>query len=68
MPFQVIIRLEWELRLIQSSEPLLLPYAVRSFQLFTEEPRIENGEIVLSQQPGPGIEFDEDALDRFEVR
>ena len=39
-----------------------------TFQLFTEEPRIENGEIVLPQKPGLGIEFDEDALDRFEVR
>ena len=39
-----------------------------TFQLFTEEPRIENGEIVLPQQPGLGIEFDEDALDRFEVQ
>ncbi len=39
-----------------------------TFQLFTEEPRIENGAIVLPQHPGLGIEFDEDALDRFEVR
>jgi L-alanine-DL-glutamate epimerase-like enolase superfamily enzyme len=39
-----------------------------TFQLFTEEPRIENGEIVLPQKPGLGIEFDEDALDRFEAR
>ena len=38
-----------------------------TFQLFTEEPKIENGELVLSEKPGLGIEFDEANLDRYEV-
>ncbi|MCH7801630.1 MAG: mandelate racemase/muconate lactonizing enzyme family protein, partial [Chloroflexi bacterium] len=36
-----------------------------TFGMFTEEPKIENGMIVLSDKPGLGIEFDEEALDRY---
>jgi L-alanine-DL-glutamate epimerase-like enolase superfamily enzyme len=36
-----------------------------TFPMFTEEPRIEDGQIVLPQKPGFGIEFDEQALDRM---
>ncbi|MDP6420167.1 MAG: mandelate racemase/muconate lactonizing enzyme family protein [SAR202 cluster bacterium] len=36
-----------------------------TFQLFTEEPRVENGEMVMSDKPGLGVEFDEDALARY---
>ena len=39
-----------------------------SFELFTEEPNVVNGEIVLSQKPGLGIEFNEDALNRLEIK
>lgn len=38
-----------------------------TFKLFTEEPKVQDGEIVLPQRPGFGIEFDEDAISRFEI-
>ena len=38
-----------------------------SFPLFREVPRVEDGQIVLPQAPGLGLEFDEEALDAFEV-
>ena len=38
-----------------------------TFKMFTQEPVIEDGELVLPQGPGLGIEFDEEALDRFEL-
>ena len=33
-----------------------------TFPLFTEEPKVEGGMIVLPQTPGLGVEFDEDRL------
>ena len=36
-----------------------------TFGMFTEEPKIEDGMMVLSDKPGLGIEFDEEALDRY---
>ena len=38
-----------------------------TFPLFKEVPSVENGELVIPQAPGLGIEFDEDALDTFEI-
>jgi L-alanine-DL-glutamate epimerase-like enolase superfamily enzyme len=38
-----------------------------TFQLFTDEPNVEDGEIVLSDMPGLGIEFDDAKLDHYEV-
>ena len=38
-----------------------------TFGLFTEEPKIEDGLMVLPDSPGLGIEFDEEALDRYEM-
>jgi L-alanine-DL-glutamate epimerase-like enolase superfamily enzyme len=38
-----------------------------TFDMFTEEPKVENGQIVLSQSPGLGIEFDEEKLARYAV-
>ena len=41
-----------------------MPWA---FPLFKQAPTVENGELVLSQEPGFGLEFDDDALSRYEV-
>ena len=38
-----------------------------TFQLFKEVPKVENGELVLPQVPGLGIEFDEAALSKYAV-
>ncbi len=38
-----------------------------TFDLFTEEPTVEDGMIVLPQKPGLGVEFDDEKLERFEV-
>ncbi|MCI0440174.1 MAG: mandelate racemase/muconate lactonizing enzyme family protein [Chloroflexi bacterium] len=38
-----------------------------TFAMFTEEPKLENGEIVLPQKHGLGIEFDEAALKKYAV-
>ena len=38
-----------------------------SFPLFKEVPRVEAGNLVLPQGPGLGLEFDEQALERFKV-
>jgi L-alanine-DL-glutamate epimerase-like enolase superfamily enzyme len=39
-----------------------------TFKMFTEEPKLEDGMLVLPQTPGLGLEFDEKALNRFEVK
>jgi L-alanine-DL-glutamate epimerase-like enolase superfamily enzyme len=36
-----------------------------TFSLFKEVPRVEDGMLVLPQQPGLGLEFDDGALDKF---
>ncbi len=36
-----------------------------TFGMFTEEPKIEEGMMVLSDKPGLGIEVNMDALQRF---
>ena len=38
-----------------------------TFQLFKEIPKVENGELVLPQVPGLGLEFDDDALSKYAV-
>ncbi|MBM3934317.1 MAG: mandelate racemase/muconate lactonizing enzyme family protein [SAR202 cluster bacterium] len=38
-----------------------------SLPLFKDVPRVENGEIVLPQKPGLGLEFDEETLARYRV-
>ena len=38
-----------------------------TFDMFTEEPKVENGQIVLPQTPGLGVEFDEEKLARYAV-
>ena len=38
-----------------------------TFDLFTQEPTIEDGMIVLLQTPGLGVQFDEDKLARYAV-
>lgn len=43
----------------------LMPWA---YPLFKEEPKVEDGMMIMSQAPGFGIEFDEDALNRFEMQ
>ncbi len=42
----------------------LMPWA---YPLFKEEPKVEDGMLVLPQTPGFGIEFDDEALERFAV-
>lgn len=39
-----------------------------SFPLFTEEPRMEKGEIVLSDEPGIGFQLNQETLERYGVR
>ena len=46
---------------------LTVEYMPWSFPLFREVPRVEDGQIVLPQAPGLGLEFDEEALDAFAV-
>ena len=41
-----------------------MPWA---FPLFKQPPTVENGELILSQNPGFGLEFDDSALNRYEV-
>ncbi len=38
-----------------------------TFDMFTEQPRVEDGMIVLPDKPGLGVEFDEDNLRRYAV-
>ena len=38
-----------------------------TFGMFTEEPRVEEGMIVLPQGPGLGVEFDEDKLRAYAI-
>lgn len=38
-----------------------------TFEMFTEEPQIEAGQLVLSNAPGLGIEFDENAIDHYAI-
>ncbi|HWO74010.1 MAG TPA: mandelate racemase/muconate lactonizing enzyme family protein [Dehalococcoidia bacterium] len=45
---------------------LILGFYPWAQPLFKEPARIENGEYVLSDKPGLGLELDEDALKRFE--
>jgi L-alanine-DL-glutamate epimerase-like enolase superfamily enzyme len=40
-------------------------YMPWSLGLFTELPKVEDGELVLPQTPGLGLEFDEAALDKY---
>jgi L-alanine-DL-glutamate epimerase-like enolase superfamily enzyme len=40
-------------------------YMPWSLGLFTELPKVENGELVLPQKPGLGLEFDEAALSKY---
>ena len=47
------------------SNGLTVEHMPWTFPMFTEEPKIENGEIVLPQKPGLGIEFNEENLARF---
>ena len=42
-------------------------YMPWSLPLFTELPKIEDGELVLPQTPGLGLEFDEAVLDKYAV-
>ena len=39
-----------------------------TFGMFTEEPKVVDGMIVMSNSPGLGIEFDEDKLKIFQHR
>jgi L-alanine-DL-glutamate epimerase-like enolase superfamily enzyme len=36
-------------------------------QLYKETPAIENGELVLPNKPGLGLEFDESVIERYRV-
>ena len=47
---------------------LTVEYMPWTLELFKEVPPVEDGDLVLPRGPGLGLEFDEDALDRFEVR
>jgi L-alanine-DL-glutamate epimerase-like enolase superfamily enzyme len=38
-----------------------------TFAMFTEQPKIEDGEMVLPDKPGLGIEFDQAKLDHHAV-
>ena len=44
---------------------LTVEYMPWSLALFQETPRVENGQIILSQRPGLGLEFDEAALEAY---
>jgi L-alanine-DL-glutamate epimerase-like enolase superfamily enzyme len=44
---------------------LTVEYMPWMLKLFQETPRIENGELVLTDRPGFGLAFDEQAVRRF---
>jgi mandelate racemase len=46
---------------------LTVEYMPWTLPMFKEPPRLEQGEIVLSDRPGLGLEFDEEALKRFSI-
>ena len=46
---------------------LIVEHMPWSFPLFREVPPMEGGQLVLPQKPGFGLEFDEEALDRYAV-
>ena len=46
---------------------LIVEHMPWTFGLFTEEPAIEDGCIVLPQTPGLGVQFDEDKLAHYAV-
>jgi L-alanine-DL-glutamate epimerase-like enolase superfamily enzyme len=48
-----------------SPNGLTVEYNPWAEPLFTEVPKVENGQLVLSDKPGLGLELDQDALDRF---
>jgi L-alanine-DL-glutamate epimerase-like enolase superfamily enzyme len=50
------------------SNGLYVEHMPWTFEMFTEEPKVENGEIVLPQKPGLGIEFDEAKLKKMEIQ
>ena len=46
---------------------LIVEHMPWTFGMFTEEPRVEDGMIVLPQSPGLGVEFDEEKLAKYAV-
>ena len=42
----------------------LMPWA---YPLFKAEPKVEDGMMVMSNAPGFGMEFDDEALDRYAI-
>jgi L-alanine-DL-glutamate epimerase-like enolase superfamily enzyme len=46
---------------------LTVEYMPWTLRLFEETPALENGEIVVPDKPGLGLEFDQEALSRYQV-
>ena len=46
---------------------LTVEYMPWTLALYEETPKIENGEMVLTDKPGLGLEFDEKAIARFKA-
>jgi len=44
---------------------LTVEYMPWSLQLFVETPAIENGQIVVPNKPGLGLEFNQDVINKF---
>ena len=47
---------------------LTVEYMPWTLRLFEETPAIEDGQIVVPDKPGLGLEFDRDAIERYQVR